>query len=248
MRVLVVIVLALSMLTGCKVTPVITNDVQMASYLRHQHVQVMTARGTGSGTVFTADTLRFGKVAFVLTAWHVTRTQDNIFVKRQGEAPDGRPYKPEIAPAEIIVEDIRLDLAVLMVRDQKFVRRFKFSPNLAKSDVRVGERVHHVGSFLGTDGFNSYSHGTVSYLYRSKETHGGEIYLHQMTAAAYPGSSGGGVYNARGEYVGTLVRGYDSTFTLFVPIKYVRTFLRVNGLEFIHNPFVPEGRWDKPAA
>ncbi|MDX1461326.1 MAG: serine protease, partial [Xanthomonadales bacterium] len=164
-------------------------------------------------------------MGFILTAEHVTAGADEFFVIRQGENPDGVPYKPEWTEAFLVAEDPRMDLAILMVRDRKFINRFKHTTILAPSDPRVGDTVHHVGSFLGDDGFNSYSKGKISYLYRSPEVNGSLIHLHQMTAAAYPGSSGGGVYNSHGQYIGTLVRGYDSSFTLFVPLRFIRSFL-----------------------
>ena len=147
-----------------------------------------------------------------------------------------------------VAEDRRRDLAMLCVTDSDFVSRFHHSPVLAgyRDDPRVGSTVHHVGSFLGDGGFNSYSKGQVSYLFRQNKYTGAGIPLHQMTSPAYPGSSGGGVYDIYGRYVGTLVRGNDSTMTFFVPIRYVHGFLREYELNWIRDPFSKEtNKWLK---
>lgn len=249
-KALTALVLGISLLTanaGCQSAPfpIPPADAVMAKHLRHSHVQVKTEYGSGSGSVFLFDSRRYGRVAFVLTAEHVTRGGEEFFAIRQGEAPDGKPYKPEWAEAFLVAEDARMDLSVLVVFNKKFVKRFKHTTVIG-GDPRVGDTLHHVGSFLGDNGFNSYSKGKLAYLYRGPETNGSAIHLHQMTAPAFPGSSGGGVYDSQGLYVGTLVRGYDATFSMFVPTRFLKHFLVREGLGFLVNPLHPEGdKWHK---
>ena len=52
----------------------------------------------------------------------------------------------------------------------------------------------------------------------------------QFTAPIAPGSSGGAVYNDRGELVGVVVRGGNGNIGLGVPLSDVRAFLQDNGV------------------
>ena len=57
-----------------------------------------------------------------------------------------------------------------------------------------------------------------------------------LPGAAFPGSSGGGVYLTDGRYVGMIVRGAGETFNLTVPIRRMREWAKRMGVEFTLDP------------
>jgi hypothetical protein len=55
----------------------------------------------------------------------------------------------------------------------------------------------------------------------------------QTTVAAFPGSSGGGVYlKSDARYVGMIVRGAGETFNLIVPIRRMVDWAKKNKIEW----------------
>ena len=95
--------------------------------------------------------------------------------------------------------------------------------SLAEANVEVGDTIYICGSSLG-DFTNSLSKGIVGYPSRLFEDMGYSKPVFQTDSSAYPGNSGGPVYNANGEVVGILVAGIDSGMTFAVPIDQVRAF------------------------
>jgi hypothetical protein len=61
----------------------------------------------------------------------------------------------------------------------------------------------------------------------------------QTTCAAFPGSSGGGVYLADGRYYGMIVRGAGETFNLIVPLRRLAAWADKVGVKFAIDPSVP---------
>lgn len=87
-----------------------------------------------------------------------------------------------------------------------------------------------MGSFLGQDGSNSFSEGLISQIGRTLYDH----VFDQSSATAFPGSSGGGIFNAEtGEYIGTLVRGKGETLTYYVPIRRIKEWAKRHNIEFL---------------
>src|SRR3990167_6150330 len=123
------------------------------------------------------------------------------------------------------------DLAVLKVRKKNLspiVVRFY----LDKEIPLLGSELYHVGSLLGQVGSNSMTRGIMS-------QHGRLLFgkvFDQTTCAAFPGSSGGGVYLTDGRYVGMIVRGAGETFNLTVPIRRMREWAKRMGVEFTLDP------------
>jgi hypothetical protein len=125
------------------------------------------------------------------------------------------------------------DLALLMVRKRDFISSgasAKFY--LEKDDVDnvgvipIGTRLYHVGSLLGQMGANSMTSGIMSQVGRVLDLGSSDgVVFDQTTVAAFPGSSGGGVFltetsdKQAGCYVGMLVRGAGESFNLIVPVR-----------------------------
>lgn len=123
------------------------------------------------------------------------------------------------------------DLALLRVRkknlDQHYVHFY-----MEDKIPTVGTELYHVGSLLGQSGSNSMTSGITSQIGRlvNNQTYD------QTTCAAFPGSSGGGVYLKDGRYVAMIVRGAGETFNLVVPMRRIKTWSKKVGMEFVINP------------
>jgi len=101
---------------------------------------------------------------------------------------------------------------------------------------RVGDRVFIMGSPLGYDHFNSVSLGIVAAAHRSFADFSGWDVLFQTTGPAFPGNSGGPVFDTRGRVVGVLVGGCDATLNYAVPTGVI-------DLEAIAGAFLAGLRW-----
>jgi hypothetical protein len=62
-----------------------------------------------------------------------------------------------------------------------------------------------------------------------------KIVFDQTTVAAFPGSSGGGVYLADGRLVGLVLRGAGETFNLIGPVRRLHDWSKRAGVEWAVN-------------
>ena len=183
----------------------------------------------GSGCIISKDGLIF-------TAKHVTDGGGTFIVTLD----DGRRFKTIRC-----VEDSENDVAFLKIDprnplpevDNEKVNalvqnRDKPLPValLSKGDkLRSGDAVFIIGSPLGKDNINSVSLGIISYEKRNlDDRYGWDSYdygwkvMFQSTAPAFPGNSGGPVFNMNGEVVGVLVAGQDASLNFSVKIEVFR--------------------------
>jgi hypothetical protein len=231
-----------------------------------QAVSVTIKSGTsqGSGTLVTRkvgdDTL-----TFVWTAGHVV---DNLRTTRTVISPTGSPkILVEYKDAEIVQErqqdgravgEVKYtckvvkvsdagygeDLALLMVRCKnaypvtvtaKFQQEINYIPP-------IGVELSHCGSLLGQFGANSYTTGVLSQTGRMLAMKGANVKVFdQVTAVAFPGSSGGGMFlKADGVYVGMLTQGVSQLqgFNFIVPVRRIHTWSKDAKIEWAINPAV----------
>ena len=107
-------------------------------------------------------------------------------------------------------------LALLQVRKENYTTA-SVTFYLDQSIPTIGTRLLHVGSLLGQMGANSMTTGIQSQIGRILD--GREF--DQTTVAAFPGSSGGGVYLDNGAMVAMVVRGAGESFNLVVPVRRI---------------------------
>ena len=157
--------------------------------------QVPEGSVQGSGIIIGAD-------GTIVTNYHVIDGASSIKLEfDDGTWYEGAVYIQDYSAAE--------DLAVLKI-DKTGLTPAK----LGDSDqVRVGEKVVAIGSPYGY--FNTVSEGIVS------SVRGGEI---QTTAAISHGSSGGALFNGKGEVIGVTSAGVDVAQNLgfAIPINEVK--------------------------
>ena len=219
----------------------------VSQYLQDISVTIKTAKGEGSGVVFTRDIDTddgIKKINFVWTAAHVLENIRNVktvlgedgHLKKIVEFQDAEIIKKLVENGRTVgqlVMDAKVvkysdakdgeDLALLMIRKFNFIESSaKFSQDKDKKGVTLGTQLYHVGSLLGSEGSNSMTTGIMSQVGRTISLNGGpKILFDQTTVTAFPGSSGGGVFLTNGEYIGMLVRGAGETFNLIVPMRRI---------------------------
>ena len=244
-------------------SPVIAVD-EIPQYLQGISVTVKSGTTQGSGTIVTREIPGKGTVAFVWTAGHVI---DNLrSTRRIVDSEGGTRYLVEFSDPQIVAEryqggrrvgeqtldckvikysDYRYgeDLAVLMIRlrdsysndlDARFPKAGYIPP--------IGVELSHCGSLLGQFGSNSYTTGVLSQTGRLLD---GKVF-DQVTAVAFPGSSGGGVYLADdGVYVGMLTRGVRTQgFNFIVPVRRMHEWARKANVEWAIDLDAPMPSWD----
>lgn len=205
--------------------------------------------GEGSGVIFSRKDKDGNTVNFVWTAAHVV---DNLRSERKvivNGAPrtivtfkdakvikvirqDGRTVGRLELDAEVLKysdsEDGH-DLALLRVRKLNFVTD-SVTFYLDKRIPKLGTDLWHVGSLLGQMGSNSMTDGIYSQTGRLLPQLNKYVF-DQTTVAAFPGSSGGGVYlKSDGRYVGMIVRGAGETFNLIVPVRRMVHWAKKNDI------------------
>jgi len=220
-------------------SPAPAAEPEVVPHLQNISVTIKSNFSTGSGVIFKRE-----KHSFVWTAAHViaglrkerTAVDPKTGVKRtivefddakviKTLIEDGRTVGRYELDAEVIKyshADTGEDLALLRVRAKG---QFSSGTKFYKADKppKLGTKLYHVGSLLGEMGSNSLTDGIVSQRGRLIN----KTIYDQTNATSFPGSSGGGIYDAAtGLYVGMLVRGAGEGFSLYVPVRRMRNWAR----------------------
>ena len=147
-----------------------------------------SASGVGSGVIYTSD-------GYILTNDHVVTLDGNV---SQGQTITVTFSDSTTAPATIVGEDAARDIALIKVA------KTGLTPVVfaSSSTVRLGDWATVIGSPL--DYQNSVTLGIVSGLDRSLDVSQSETLsgLVQIDAPISPGNSGGGCFNALGQFIG----------------------------------------------
>jgi serine protease Do len=155
----------------------------------------------GSGFIISPD-------GYVLTNAHVARDADKIIVRLSDQRE---------RPAKVIGADELTDVAVLKIEGENLP-----AVKIGDSDVlEVGEWVLAIGSPFGLE--HTATQGIVSAMGRNLPN-GAYVPFIQSDVAVNPGSSGGPLFNLRGEVVGINSQIYSSTggymgLSFAIPIK-----------------------------
>ena len=221
-------------------------------------VTIKAGDAQGSGTLVTRK-VGDETVSFVWTAAHVVeglRTTRTV-VTAQGNSrtlieykdaevvqerqQDGRrvgEVKYDCKIVKVSDADYGEDLALLMVRckgayplgiSAKFVKDPNYLPP-------IGVELSHCGSLLGQFGANSYTTGVLSQTGRTLAMKGANTKVFdQVTAVAFPGSSGGGMFlKENGEYIGMLTQGVMKLqgFNFIVPLRRINAWAKEAKVEW----------------
>lgn len=248
------------MLTICLcvlfLVPSLTLSQDVAQHLQDVSVTIRAGHSEGSGVIKTRE-INGKKINFIWTAAHVVdglRNVETVITPDGNERKiisfddcsltkelneNGRRVGEMRMDAVVIRYSEKEDLALLRIRKENFISAsvdfyLEEHPCGEPNIPKIGTRLFHVGSLLGQAGSNSMTSGILSQIGRVYPGIGKEVY-DQTTVAAFPGSSGGGVYLEDGRYVGMLVRGAGETFNLIVPVRRMIKWAKVAGVEWAIN-------------
>ncbi|MBQ7568221.1 trypsin-like peptidase domain-containing protein [bacterium] len=219
-RLLLFIVLLLGLAISAYSLPVLGNEeeqrIQAIERAQKSVVSVRTYRknqdkpGIGSGVVIRSD-------GYIVTNAHVIKNAANIKVQLSNK---------KIFNASVYQTAKDSDLALLRINTTGLHPATLGNPD----NVRVGQTVIAIGDPLGFTG--TVTIGMVSSLHRNVETKGIQYKdLIQTDAAINPGSSGGGMFNLKGQLIGinALVyngpaNGYDKAqgLAFAIPVSTLR--------------------------
>ena len=162
--------------------------------------------GFGSGFIISPSGL-------FVTNYHVIEDMGNLAVALTGEELRILDVK------SIIAKDAIKDIAVLKAEGQKLPYVFMGNSDLAK----VGQRVFALGSPEGYT--NTISDGIVSQIREFKAG----IKSIQITTPTSQGSSGGALFNDKGEVIGITDSGdwYGQNINFAIPVNYVKELLGI---------------------
>lgn len=151
----------------------------------------------------------------VLTAKHMTGGTSGSYVVT---TDSGDKYR-----VKYVVEDREHDVAFLQL-DLPAGTRLPAARFADLSDVRVGDAVFAMGSPLGRVNINSVSLGVLSARQRDFSgvaPYGWRVLFQSDAPGAYPGNSGGPVFDIEGRVIGIIVRGYGPGLNYSVPVAVV---------------------------
>lgn len=233
-------------------------------YLQQISVTIKSGDTQGSGTLVTRK-VGEDTVTFIWTAGHVV---DNLrSVRKIITADGGTRVLVEFRDPQIVQElyqngrrvgETKLDCKVIKYSDADYgedlavlmIRRINAYPMTISAKFHkdanyippIGVDLSHCGSLLGQFGANSYTTGVLSQTGRMLEGKGANNKVFdQVTAVAFPGSSGGGMYlKDDGVYIGMLTQGVQHLqgFNFIVPIRRIHKWAADSKIGWAIDPSV----------
>ncbi len=160
------------------------------------------ANRTGTGFIVTSD-------GYIVTNNHLIKKAKKIFVKLRN--------KQTYRHVSIIKSDANKDIALIKI-DAKGLKAVTLGNS---NNVQIGQRVVAIGNPLGLE--NTISDGLISALRSVND----QLELLQISVPLSQGSSGGPLFNLKGEVIGittaSLSQGQSLNFA--VPINYAKPLL-----------------------
>jgi S1-C subfamily serine protease len=188
---------------------------------------------SGSGVVF-----KNKDRSYILTAAHVVELADLTGSKHDVTVYTDiynreRFIRRHLTKARVVRYSARktgLDIAVLEPENSNFGEgSVTFRTGEA---AEVGSEVWHVGNWAGWLP-GSVSTGKLAFLGRDSVTPGSPNRLDQLVIAHAPGSSGGGIWDSSGKYIGMITESTHSMTGVgfMVPVRAIISFLSKEGFE-----------------
>lgn len=264
MRRIVSCIAVLLLATTVSAAPV--TDQTILTNLQNVSVTIsVDGRGRGSGTMFTREVSDGVYKSYVWTAAHVVddlRTERTVVdpetgTKRivvgfkdcqiyQETLQDGRKVAQRFLECKVISYsncETGEDIALLEVRLRNYTQGTA-TFYLGDEIPGIGTELIHVGSLLGDIGSNSLTTGVTSQVGRllAVTPESAEAVFDQTSAVAFPGSSGGGVFNQEtGQYIGMLTAGIRNAqgFHWYVPIRRMSDWAKRMNLEWAMDATIP---------
>lgn len=173
-------------------------------------------KATGSGVIFSSS-------GYIITNYHVVENSSK-FIVEVIENSNKKDYK-----AELITQDKENDLAILKIKDDKFVNlstiKYSFKEN---GQLDVGATVFTIGfphALTGMGKDAKFTDGKIS----AKTGYDGAVNSFQSTIPVQPGNSGGPVFNDSGQLVGVINATMNNTDNVSYTIKlnYIKNLIEL---------------------
>jgi S1-C subfamily serine protease len=233
----------------------IPTNQSVPEYIESVSVRIDTPRGHGSGVVFKRkDSTGSNDVYFVWSVGHLFHHRAETFelfslkISKTNTVTHEASMTQTIsvggeeqqAGTNVLIHLIKLsdpennDIALLQL-EKPFYNTNTAVFDLSGRIPHVGEHLYNVGS---PDGFDaSLSEGVFSFVGRRIK---GDSYMYdQTTCVIFPGSSGGGYFNTKGECVGVAEGFMDSNMNVMVPIRRLHEWAKHEHLEWALDPTLP---------
>lgn len=162
---------------------------------------------------------------FAFTVAHIVEN-DKVVEVIKYHRTEGHKAGISLFKARVLVLDTAADLALIIIDagPDTFLGAEFSSPEPA----RVGDSVFACGNFSGSAFDGSISQGVISQTgVNPGEGFSWQI-VDQTDCAAFPGSSGGPIFNSAGEVIGLVVGGCDSALVWFTPTRLILQFAERN--------------------
>lgn len=184
-------------------------------------VMVQVGPGTGSGVVLENKRVLTCAHLFFMTEGAGEKPHP-IFITRQIWRED-KLLGTVTIPCKLVKRDDSQDLALL---EPAMPEELPVTVGLGDTPAQ-GDPLYHVGSFTGARGIQSFSSGVMASVGRRMEHPVlGEMEVDQISCPAYPGSSGGGVFNQQGKLVGIVTGQAAENLGFMVPARRINKFLK----------------------
>jgi S1-C subfamily serine protease len=194
---------------------------------QRQTVLVRTDEGQGSAVVLERD-----GVYIAWTAAHVVGDQPAVSVVVI-HRENGKIAGETVFDADVLGVAKEEDVALLRVHAPHGT--FSGAKFADASPLLPGTPIYHVGNFFGSAFGGSISVGVVAQV----GVEPGDRFegwpwkvADQMSGTAFPGSSGGPVFDYSGRIVGLLVGGVSPSLSVFVPVRVIEKWAKENGFEW----------------
>lgn len=210
-----------------------------------QTVLVVTPGGRGSAVIVKRTNPDGATRWFAWTAAHVTEGQSEVKIKVIVRT-EGRKVGETIFTATVLGSSPATDCALLFIDAPEDA----FVPAIFASNTPAlpGDPVFACGNFRGISFDGSISTGVISQIgIQPPMVNWPWPICDQTTAPAYPGSSGGPVFDKHGRVLGLTVGGYDATLNVFVPVRALAAWAASAGFSWaIRGDACPAAKDVKP--
>jgi hypothetical protein len=221
-------------------------------YLQSISVKVVVGDGSGSGIAFTRKDANGKPITFIWTAAHIFTHHDTDFFSLLVST-----NQPGVPTQYADIQQIIMKNGAMIGMKKKSAKLFKFSDDANGQDLAIlivngdffntntvvfdlsgklphlGQPLYSMGSPYGLA--QSFSPGYYSFIGRNFEG----IIFDQTTCVIFPGSSGGGIFNADGKYEGMSNVMRASAINFIAPIRRIQQWVKLENIEWTLDPNIP---------
>jgi S1-C subfamily serine protease len=185
------------------------NQVSFIENLKSKTVFIEWKQYTGSGVIIGDN--------YIITCAHIFKDQNIEFSPIKITT-----YSHLVCEAAILHKSEEDDLTILQTTNplifDNSITKSKFNTSL----LDTGQKVFHIGNWYGPNFPNSYSEGSVSnpkvkLIDQTRDN----IFV---SLNVYPGSSGGGVFNEKGECIGIVQMIMNNGGSLVIPARHIKAW------------------------